>query len=183
MCRWVKCNSVTRRVESRRRCECTRRQSWLSLRFPVLLVIKWRHNDIMMPLLKSYQYRPKSTWSIRTAIFSFKIVDRIRRQSSWASCEFCSHRRRQLNSWVESRRQRRRCVLGLSLSSSVSSSVWCWLITAYNGKLQITLHCSGRNNNSTASSITGTDACPFALCNNASVSERWKLTGYCFSCK
>jgi len=40
-----------------------------------------------------------------TATFSFQIVDRIRRQSSWDSCEFCSHHRRRrdatrLDSWA-----------------------------------------------------------------------------------
>jgi len=29
-------------------------------------------------------------------MFSFQIVDRIRRQSLWASCELCSHRRRRV---------------------------------------------------------------------------------------
>ena len=41
-------------------------------------------------------------------LVSFKIVDRIRRQSSSASCE-CSHRRRRRDKTVSSRR---RCVLG-----------------------------------------------------------------------
>ena len=46
-------------------------------------------------------------------LVSFQITDRIRRQSSWASCELCSHRRRQRDTTVSSRR-RRGCVLGIS---------------------------------------------------------------------
>ena len=49
-------------------------------------------------------------------LVSFEIVDRIRRQSSWASCELCSHRRRRRDStrqFESRRRRRRRCVLGI----------------------------------------------------------------------
>jgi len=42
-------------------------------------------------------------------LFSFQIVDRMRRQSSSASCQLCSHRRR--DKTVSSRR---RCVLGIT---------------------------------------------------------------------
>ena len=44
---------------------------------------------------KSYQYRSKFTSSNRygVCLASFQIVDRISRQSSWTSCELCSHRR------------------------------------------------------------------------------------------
>ena len=76
------------RVASRRRCEHTRRQSWpsLGLQFPVLTT-----DDIMMSLLKNLSISIK----IRVVcLASFQIVDRIRQQSSWASCELCSHRRR-----------------------------------------------------------------------------------------
>ena len=45
-------------------------------------------------------------------LVSFQIVDWIRRQSSWASCELCSHRRRRRDKTVSSLR-RRRCVLGI----------------------------------------------------------------------
>jgi len=36
------------RDASCRRCEHTRRQSWLSLQFPVLSTDKWRHNDVIV---------------------------------------------------------------------------------------------------------------------------------------
>ena len=49
-------------------------------------------------------------------LISFKIVDRIRRQSSSASCELCSHRRRRRDKTVSSRR-RRQCVLGLTMAT------------------------------------------------------------------
>ena len=63
-------------------------------------------------------------------LVSFKIVGRIRRQSSSASCELCSHRRRRRDKTVSSRRRtssarrdstvssrrRRRCVLGFRLT-------------------------------------------------------------------
>ena len=39
-----------------------------------------------------------------TDMFSFQIVDRIRRQLSWASCELCSHRRRRRDSTGQLRR-------------------------------------------------------------------------------
>jgi len=45
-------------------------------------------------------------------LVNFQIVDRIRRQSSWTSCELCSHRRR--DKTVSSRR-RQRCVLGIRM--------------------------------------------------------------------
>jgi len=44
---------------------------------------KWWYNDV---IVKSYQYRSKFTYS-QTAVFSFQIVDRIRQQSLWASCD------------------------------------------------------------------------------------------------
>ena len=73
-------------------------------------------DDIVTSLLKSYQYRSKFTSSNPSSLFvvSFQIVDRIRRHSSWASCEFCTHRRRRRDKTVSSRR-RRRCVLGITL--------------------------------------------------------------------
>jgi len=48
-------------------------------------------------------------------LVSFQIVDRIRGQSSWASCELCSHRRHLCDKTVSSRR-RRQCVLGIRYS-------------------------------------------------------------------
>jgi len=45
-------------------------------------------------------------------LVSFQIVDQIRPQSSWASCELCSHRRRRRDKTVPSCR-RTRCVLGI----------------------------------------------------------------------
>jgi len=72
-------------------------------------------------------------------MFSFQIIVGSRRQSSWASCEFNTHRGRRcdstgLNSTVESRRLRR-CVLGiihcrysllLVIIVSVRLIVWRW---------------------------------------------------------
>ena len=46
----------------------------------------------------------KPLWSLQ--LVSFQIVDRIRRQSSWASWEFCSHRRSRHDAT-------RQCVLGI----------------------------------------------------------------------
>jgi len=72
------------------------------------------NNDIIMSsLLKRLSilikiHAVKQLWSLA----SFQIVDRIRRQSSWASCELCSHR---LRDETVSSRQRRRCVLSISL--------------------------------------------------------------------
>ena len=71
----------------------------------------FNNDDIMTSLLK------KLSISIKTGVIkhygvcmvSFQTVDRIRRQSSWASCEFCSHRQR--DKTVSSCR---RCVLGMS---------------------------------------------------------------------
>ena len=51
-------------------------------------------------------------------LVSFQIVDRIRRQSSWASCELCSHHRRRCDKTVSWRR-RRRCVLCLTHCSKL----------------------------------------------------------------
>ena len=64
----------------------------------------------MMSLLKKLSIFIKN-WCNQTlwSLVSFKIVDRIRRQSSSASCELCSHRRRRRDKTVSSRR---RCVLG-----------------------------------------------------------------------
>ena len=80
---------------------------------------KWRHNDVIVVKVINIDQNSCS----QSAMFSFKIVDPIRRQSSWASCELCSHRRRrrrrrrrrQRDATVSSRRRRRRCVLGLTM--------------------------------------------------------------------
>ena len=71
-------------------------------------------DDIMTSLLKKLSIFIKICVIKRYGIclVSFKIVDRIRRQSSSASCELCSHRRRRRDKTVSSLR-RRRCVLGL----------------------------------------------------------------------
>jgi len=50
---------------------------------------KWRHNDVIVEKVINIDQNSRR----QTAMFSFLIVDRIRRQSSWASCELCSHRR------------------------------------------------------------------------------------------
>ena len=64
------------------------------------LCFRWQMTTLWRHCWKSYQYRSKSTQSNRhwVCLVSFQIVDRIRRQSSWASCEFCSHRRRRRHS-------------------------------------------------------------------------------------
>jgi len=93
-------------VASCRRYKHTRRQSWPSLQFPVLLSYwGWWQDDIMTSLLNKLSisikiHVVKPLWSL----VSFQIVDRILRQSSWDSCELCSHRRRRRDS---SRRLRR----------------------------------------------------------------------------
>jgi len=70
-------------------------------------------DDIMTSLLKKLSIFIKSGVIKRygVCLVSFKIVDRIRRQSSSASCELLSHRRRRRDKTVSSRR---RCVLGSS---------------------------------------------------------------------
>jgi len=62
----------------------------------------WWPNDVIGKKVINIVFKirvVKPLWSL----VSFQIVDRIRRQSSWVSCELCSHRRRratQLDSWV-----------------------------------------------------------------------------------
>ena len=63
-------------------------------------------------------------------IVSFQIIDRIRRQS-WASCEFCSHRRHDATRQLGCVASRRRCVL-LGISRKIENwTCWefieCWL--------------------------------------------------------
>jgi len=53
---------------------------------------KWRRNDVKVEKVTNRPIDQNSR--SQTAMFSFQTVDRIRRQSSWASCELCSHRRR-----------------------------------------------------------------------------------------
>ena len=77
----------TRRVESRRRYERTRRQSWSSFTISCAVGDKWRHNDVIVKKVVNIDQNSGS----QIAMFNFQIVDRIRRQSSLASCEFCSH--------------------------------------------------------------------------------------------
>ena len=56
----------------------------------------FNNDDIMTSLLKKLSISIKIGLINRygVCLASFQIVDRIRRQSSWASCEMCSHRRR-----------------------------------------------------------------------------------------
>jgi len=119
--------------------EHTRRQSWPSLQFPVLT-----NDDIMAPLLKSYKNSRilhytadsnvyKHAASLCYVISYFYSINcncklghgrrlrsrhRIRRQSSWVSCEFMytPPRPTRRNSTVSSRR-RRRYVLGLTVQT------------------------------------------------------------------
>ena len=55
---------------------------------------KWRYNHIIDEKVISIDQNSRS----ETAMFSFQIVDRIRQQSSWDSCELCSHRWRRRDS-------------------------------------------------------------------------------------
>jgi len=100
------------RVASCRRCERTRQQSWPSLSCAVellgLVTDKWRHNDVIVEKVINIDQNSRT----QTAMFSFQIVDRIRRQSSWANCELCSHRRR-----------RRDIILQMS---RVGGVYWAW---------------------------------------------------------
>jgi len=120
-------------VKSCRRCERSRRQSWPSLQFPVLLSFdvgdKWRHNDVIVEQIINIGQNSRS----QTTMFSFRIVDRIRGQSSWASCEFCPHRRRRRDSTVsDSTRQlcrvesrRRHAVKSQRAEIRTGMSCWC----------------------------------------------------------
>jgi len=83
------------RVASCRRCEPSAVVTQFTISCTVELLSLVTSDDVMTSLLKSYQYRSKFTYS-QTAMLSFQIVDRIRRQSSSASCEFSTHRRRRL---------------------------------------------------------------------------------------
>jgi len=62
-------------------------------------------DDIITSLLKKLSIFIKISVIKRygVCLVSFKIVDRIRRQSSWASCELCSHRRRRCDKTVSLR--------------------------------------------------------------------------------
>jgi len=54
---------------------------------------KWRHNDVIVEKVINIHQNSRS----QTVVFSFQIFDRIRRQSSWTSWKFSSHRRRRRN--------------------------------------------------------------------------------------
>jgi len=54
---------------------------------------KWRHNDIMVEKIINIDQNSCCQTAIES-LASFQIVDRIRRQSSWASGQFCAHPRR-----------------------------------------------------------------------------------------
>jgi len=68
---------------------------------------KRRHSDIIVEKVINIDQNSRSQTA--RPMFSFQMVDRIRRQSSWASCELCSHRRRRRDAI---RQLRRRYVLG-----------------------------------------------------------------------
>jgi len=99
-----------------RRCERTRQQSWWpSLQnflcsWAIEVGDKWRHNDVIVEKVINIDQNSRRQTAMdyelyEVCLVSFQIVDRIRRQSSWASCKFCSHRRSdatQLVSWVAS---------------------------------------------------------------------------------
>ena len=77
----------------------------------------FNNDDIMTSLLNKLSISIKIgvIKRYRVCLVSFQTVDRIRRQSSWASCELCSHRRRQSDKTVSSRR---RCVLGITVKGT-----------------------------------------------------------------
>ena len=79
------------RVESRRRNERTRRQSWPS--FCTALCSVWLFCTYALHLHSALTALYKLTFYIHYTLaivnwVSFQTVDQIRRQSSWASCEF-----------------------------------------------------------------------------------------------
>ena len=94
-----------------------RRAAWLHANAPVgnrdpvynfLVLLSywgwWQSDDIMTSLLKKLSISITPPTGYIFSMFSFQILDRIRRQSScysWASCEFNTHRRR----WLDSSRQ------------------------------------------------------------------------------
>jgi len=68
---------------------------------------KWWHNDVVVEKVIHIDQNSPCQTAMESVLISFQIVDRIRRQSSGASCELCSHRRRRrdatrLDSWVAS---------------------------------------------------------------------------------
>ena len=81
---------------------------------------KRRHNDVIVEKVINIDQNSRT----QTAMFSFQIVHRIRRQSSWASCEFRTHRTpltpTRLNSTVEPRR-RQRCALSFTFLLMIKS--------------------------------------------------------------
>ena len=108
---WTRIRNKLVTVSSCRRCEHTRWQSWPSLQFPVLTTDKWRHNDVIVENKNSriLHYTADSNVYKHAASLCYvisyfysigcRIVNlvtaigmrshrRIRRQSSWASCEF-----------------------------------------------------------------------------------------------
>jgi len=76
---------------------------WLR-EFWSILITFFNNDDIMTSLLKKLSISIKIGVIKRygVCLVSFRIADRIRRQSSWASCELCSHR------WRDATRQFRR---------------------------------------------------------------------------
>jgi len=82
----------------------------------------FNNDDIMTSSLKKLLISIKISVIKSNCLVSFKIVDRIHRQSSWASCELCSHRRRQRDKTVSSRR---RCVLGITWQT-ISVNLGCF---------------------------------------------------------
>ena len=73
---------------------------------------KWRHIGVIVEKVINIDQNSRSQTAMESGLFSFQIVDRIRRQSSWASCELCSHRRCPRDS---TRQLRRVCVGGVCI--------------------------------------------------------------------
>jgi len=50
---------------------------------------QWRHNDVIVKKVITIDQNSRSQTAMESVRLVFQIVDRIRRQSSWASCEIC----------------------------------------------------------------------------------------------
>ena len=130
----IKPNTHRRRdetVESRRRCEHTRRQSWPSLQFPVLTTDKWRHDDVIVEKnctnWRILHYTADSNVYKHAASYVTSYYSIGCRIVNWVTADGCVHIAESVGSRREfiytpptrrdktvSSRRRRRCVLGLT---------------------------------------------------------------------
>jgi len=67
-------------------------------RWAIEISDKWRHNDVIVEKVSISIKIQVVINRYGVCLISFQIVHWTRRQSSWASCEFCSHRRRRRDS-------------------------------------------------------------------------------------